>query len=122
MKGLYPVPFQYAGRELLRVPYFWADDYELAQAVPDWSPGACESIPGLRVYGFHPLSIVLNASSLGVFTELRSITDDWSLLEPAQLAPMVNRTRGVGDFFRDLLARLGRKPPALLRHLLDDGR
>jgi hypothetical protein len=120
MQGIYPIPFTYAGRRLLRVPYFWADDYELAQREPDWAVAPCEGISGLRVYGFHPLSIVLNASSLEVFTRLRSLSKQWSQLSADEIAPLIGGGAGVGGFFAALVERLAGRRPATLQQLLHE--
>ena len=56
--GLGPVEYQWAQRTLLRVPYFWEDDFEMERATPCWQ---LESLlvggSGLKVFDFHPVHI-----------------------------------------------------------------
>jgi hypothetical protein len=63
--GLCPIEYFWIDRLLLRLPYFWEDDFEMVQARPSWRlenhrpPGG-----GLRIFNFHPVHVYLNSPDL----------------------------------------------------------
>lgn len=47
---------------LMRLPFVWADDYEMLKPKPEWRPDRLLSNPGYQVLLFHPVHIHASAS------------------------------------------------------------
>jgi len=54
-----PIEFEHFGRTLLRVPFFWSDDYEIGRKVPRWSLTPYLNVEGLKVFNFTPFTSTL---------------------------------------------------------------
>jgi hypothetical protein len=88
---------------LLRIPYFWEDDYEMI------NQNACFSLSdekyhvgGIKIFNFHPIHIVLNSHAMEDYYLCRSKVNIagctiWELQD------YINTSQpGVGMFFREL--------------------
>lgn len=60
---------------LIRVPLFWEDDYATVTKYQCNFNDLIKPMPGLRVFGFHPLHIFLNTESLERYEATRNIQD-----------------------------------------------
>ncbi len=60
------------GARLWRLPYFWEDDSEMFEADPLWrlSAGRLPG-PGLQIFNFHPIHVVLNTESFPRYQALK---------------------------------------------------
>jgi hypothetical protein len=65
---------------LIRVPYFWEDDVDLAYGA---GPGidVAVSLQGLKVFDFHPIHVALNSTSLAQYEASRAAHRDWTALQ-----------------------------------------
>jgi hypothetical protein len=74
MPGLYPLHHPLPGGKLTRVPFFWADDYQLCKVEDsvDWTPDPLLDSPGLKVFTFHPVHIALNTPTLAHYEAHRA--------------------------------------------------
>ena len=88
---------------LLRIPTFWADDYELIKSSPCWSPCKLMRTKGLQVYNFHPIHIYLNTPNHEYYEEFRSNRVDLKNMSIQQADSYINKGIGVQNFFIELL-------------------
>ncbi len=84
------VEYQWAQRTLLRVPYFWEDDFEMERAAPCWKLAPLLDMgSGLKVFDFHP-----------VYLNSRTMVPYHALKERAPRLPDIT-AKGVAEFIRD---------------------
>jgi hypothetical protein len=93
--GLRPVEHWSAGGSLVRIPYVWEDDLEMARPRPAWSLAELPDAPGVKVLDFHPVHVFLNSAELGPYEELKRQPTPLPDLDEAAAAPFANRD-GVG--------------------------
>jgi hypothetical protein len=91
---------------LLRVPYSWEDDDEMARPRPCWDYTAHLVGSGPVIFDFHPVHVYLNSSSFEPYRLLKSRKPSFSELSPADAEPYVNSDAGAGTMFRALLRGL----------------
>jgi hypothetical protein len=111
-QGLQPVQMPLAGRTLLRLPFYWEDDIEMAFATPDWTPLRAEHGGSLRILNFHPIHIYLNSTTMGAYQALKAAVPDLQAATPAQLTPFREQGQGTGWAFRQLVHQLARSGEA----------
>jgi len=69
---LSPIDFRYSGSSIVRIPFFWEDDFELEKSLPCWQLEPLLRVSsGLKVFNFHPVHIFLNSKSMTKYNELR---------------------------------------------------
>jgi hypothetical protein len=100
---LYQRPFEYRwkGRTLLRVPYFWEDDFEMERDTPIWhlAPLVTNG-EGLKVFNFHPIHVYLNSSDMGPYESLKRRISN---LSEATVAALVQPGEGTRTLFLELV-------------------
>ena len=108
--GLRPLEHWSSGGRLLRIPYLWEDDLEMARPSPVWSLDRLPTEPGLKVLDFHPVHVFLNSAELGPYEELKRYPTPLTALDEATASPLIKRDgAGTRDMFTqaaDHLARL----------------
>jgi hypothetical protein len=109
MANIQPVIHPTRNANLFRIPFFWADDYEMTKTNPKWVFSPYENVPGLKVMMFHPIHIFLNSSSTLQYTSLRKQMD--SNIEQNtydNLNSFIWRGQGTKTFFNDFINWLSR--------------
>ncbi|MGH7824306.1 MAG: hypothetical protein ACREQ7_03915 [Candidatus Binatia bacterium] len=104
---LRPVAYVWSDRTFLRVPYFWADDYEMEQRAPCWHLAPLLALgDGLKVFAFHPIHVYLNAPDIRPYQALKLRAP--KLLEVSSQALDDHIQTGEGPFmlFTELIAHL----------------
>jgi hypothetical protein len=102
-----PIEFAWHGRTLLRVPFFWEDDLEMAAGRSDWRFRDTPRMPsGLKVFDFHPIHLFLNSATMDSYEDLKRSVPNIASASPADVHPHVNRGVGAMTFFSDLTERL----------------
>ena len=106
MKGIQPFVTRYnGGQKILRVPYYWSDDGEMAYG-GDWKHIDISS-PGLKVMCFHPLHIFLNTDNWETYLNYKENFVSQGLLPDAR--SFINTTEyGVMNFLIDLFVGLSK--------------
>ncbi len=107
--SLAPFDYRWAGRSLLRVPYFWEDDYEMFQKNPRRHCETFLSGGGLKIFNFHPVHVYLNSADLKPYQSLKRKVPRLSTLTPALAAPFVQKGIGVRTMLLDILDHLSTK-------------
>ena len=70
--GIRPFVYETGSGPLVRIPFVWADDLEMADPRCDWRLAPLAGIgPGLKVLNFHPIHVFLNSSNPEVYGELK---------------------------------------------------
>jgi hypothetical protein len=103
---LQPHALTYGGAKLWRVPYFWEDDVEMFEPQPIWSAGDGRlSVPGLRVFDFHPVHVALNTERFDRYDALRKARPlhEW---DRAYIDASVRSGRGPRSLFIELADEL----------------
>jgi hypothetical protein len=111
MDGIRPVEHLIRGNRLLRVPFFWADDYEMERRSPDWHLNSRLEITGLKVFLFHPIHLFLNSASFDSYAGLKKRTPQLQLLTEDFAQDYIHNGSGTLTLFRELvdhLATLGK--------------
>jgi hypothetical protein len=112
--------FSFDGVTLRRAPFSWADDVAIRACVPDWTlPADLTSAPGLKIFAFHPIHLVLNTIDYGVYEHLKTVAPlpqwDRALIEPRRFPGVGPRT-----VFEQLIAALAPGRPIQLKDLLPE--
>lgn len=91
---------------LVRLPYFWQDDVEALHPTPSYSlEDKFHHIPGLKIYDFHPIHIVLNTHTLINYKNLKSNTDI-PMCKSSDITKFKNKLCGSGTFFEELIRHM----------------
>lgn len=89
---------------LHRLPFIWADDYEMMKEEPQWDLSGLLKSPGKKVIMFHPIHLLLNSSSFQTYETLKSSLPNLNQLSYRDCEPFKNNTeRGSLDAFKSLL-------------------
>jgi len=105
---------------LWRVPFFWADDFELCKQPPQWNFESYPAVPGLKVMMFHPIHIFLNSPDLAFYADFKRRCPNVNALGAQEAAGFACTDRkGAGNFFLDLMKHLSGKRSLLLRETAD---
>ena len=76
---------------LIRVPYTWEDDDEMARPEPRWDPTAVLLGPRPVIFDFHPVHIYLNSNSMRAYERLKSRNPGLVGVTPADADPTMGR-------------------------------
>jgi hypothetical protein len=103
---LAPCPLDSNSKRLWRIPFFWEDDLEMLNPAPVWEAGDARLVrPGLKVYGFHPVHVVMNNTSLERYDLLKQgkPIKEWS---PEYVKRQRSSGKGPGDLLLALTEQL----------------
>ena len=108
---IHPFEHRVGGRSMVRIPFCWADDYELSS--PNGAPGwaGYERMPGLKVFLFHPIHVYLNSTSPETYASLKCSFPSLREVTQKELDRFRAGGYGVGTVFEELvdsISRLGR--------------
>lgn len=119
--NLQPIEYWWHGRMLLRIPYFWEDDFEMERPAPCWCPASLlEAGEGLKVFDFHPIHIYLNSANTNAYQAFKQCSPDISQATAHQLDKFIQPGEGTQTFFMELIEYLTRADQALcIRDIID---
>jgi hypothetical protein len=113
--NLRPVEYQWAQRTLLRVPYFWEDDFEMERTTPCWQlRQLLAKGPGLKVFDFHPVHVYLNSRTMAAYRSLKERAPNLSESTPELAAAAIQSGAGSQTLFIELAKHLGETGRSLL--------
>lgn len=95
--GIELKPWLYVNHQLIKVPYFWAEDVHMLYR-EEWNVSKFLSIPGLKVFNFHPIQIFLNTEKQERYLKARPY-----LKEYKKLKELINPGIGTRSFLMDLI-------------------
>jgi len=102
-------PFEYHANDksLLRVPYFWEDDYETGRPKPIWRFSSLASSEGLKVFDFHPIHVYLNSHNLDAYSQLKRQGYNADI-PPKLIRKYIQQGEGTQTMFMDIVLELSR--------------
>jgi hypothetical protein len=107
--GLEAVEHHSQSGELLRLPYFWEDDLEMARPQPAWDPDRLlANGDGLKIFDFHPVHVFLNTETMARYEALKAQSPDFTRLDRARADAAVHSGTGAGTMFERLVTALSR--------------
>jgi len=97
--------------KILRFPCFWEDDVESCTPSPSFSFNDKKNhVAGLKIFGFHPIHIVLNSSNFDNYCRCKSKVDI-TKCSITDLKSYINTTsNGAGTFFKELTQHIKNSP------------
>ena len=102
-----PVLFRYGDQALWRIPYFWEDDIEMYNPVPEWSLAKLtRSIVGLRIFDFHPIHLYLNSADMTAYERLKQRISVLLDTKPDTALDLVNHNIGARNVFEEIVNEL----------------
>lgn len=103
MAHIRPVEQLAGGKKLLRVPFFWADDYEMERNPPDWHLSRHLAVEGLKVFLFHPIHLFLNSADFSSYAALKRDVPQLNRLTEDAARRYVHDGEGTMTLFHELL-------------------
>ena len=103
---LQPVKWEWHGQPYWRVPYFWEDDVEMERAEPDWNLAPLLAIPGMKVFDFHPIHVMLNSADMAPYEDLKRAVPRLTEATAADVAARAHAGPGSRTVFAALVAHL----------------
>ena len=106
--GLCPVEHYRQNRKLLRIPYFWEDDFEMERPQPCWRMRPLLEIDsGLKIFDFHPIHIYLNSADMIPYETLKKQLPNLNEVTSLDVAPYIQKaTIGTQTTFLELVEHL----------------
>jgi hypothetical protein len=119
-EGIRPVKYFLPNGELIRVPFFWADDYELSRKpLPDWNAARYAGVDGVKVIMFHPVHVFFNSPDYAFYDALKKQHPNIGALTLAEAEHLRNTTQlGARDFLLNLLGMPELKQAPTLREFV----
>ncbi len=107
---LRPVEYQWAQRTLLRIPYFWEDDFEMERRDPCWQlEPLLAAGSGLKIFDFHPVHIYLNSHTMEAYRRLKEREPNLTEASPELAAELAQAEPGSQTLFVELAKYLSDK-------------
>lgn len=99
--------------QLVRIPYYREDCCDLHRPEPCWEcdPGII-SLPGLKVFSFHPIHVFLNSASMVSYNQLKQSCGSLSATSESDATQLIAAGRGTGTYFKDLVDHISRHTTA----------
>jgi hypothetical protein len=102
-----PVEWLWRRHTLLRIPYFWADDFEMERNIPCWCLAPHLGVgKGLKVFAFHPIHVYLNSADIEIYQTLKNRITKVSEASPRVLDTYIRTGEGTGALFKEVIAHL----------------
>ena len=112
-----PIVHRLRGRDLLKIPFVWSDDYEMNRERPDWSLHRHLERSGLSVLAFHPIHTYLNTCNVERY---QSITEAYPRIDELTLSAAetwVTNGSGPRSMFLEVLDVLRNSDSVTLREI-----
>ena len=104
---LKPFEYWFNKKQLIRIPCYWEDDYEMQLPLPSWqlSKKVIEQ-PGLKVFNFHPIHIYLNSSTMSSYHSLKKEFPFIFEATPSSTQKFIEKGYGTQTIFLTILQYL----------------
>jgi hypothetical protein len=106
--NIVPHEVQLYQKSLWRCPYFWEDSFELLKPQRNFSfSDAKYHVPGVKIFSFHPIHVLLNSNTVDTYERIKLETDvrKCSISDCKRYTNDVEK--GAGTFFRELVQWIG---------------
>lgn len=114
-----PIVQNVISRKLVRVPYTWEDDDEMARPQPCWDHHAFIAGPSPTIFDFHPIYVYLNSSSPDAYQALKSRRASLTEVREEDAERYVSHGAGAGSMFRALVGSLDPEASMRIRDLVE---
>jgi Polysaccharide deacetylase len=104
---IHPIEYEHFGGVLLRIPFFWSDDYEVGKKPPQWDLMPYLEVEGLKVFDFHPIHVYLNSDDERPYQKLKQERVSLNEITPQMASPYIQNGRGAQTLLMNLLDYLG---------------
>jgi ubiquinone/menaquinone biosynthesis C-methylase UbiE len=99
-----PFRFEWDGHSLLRVPFHWEDDHEMAAAAPRWKLPAGRAAG--EVFNFHPIHVYLNSADMKAYGSLKGRFSKVTDIDRASADAVANKGQGTRSVFTEVVNRI----------------
>ena len=109
--------FKPGSSPLIRIPYFWEDDFFMYSPHQNWDfKSEMYHPPGIKVFNFHPVFIYLNSSDTGSYEKLKHI-NTFNTLTQDNFNPHLRAEsqNGIGAFYNSLITYFSYKDISLYK-------
>jgi hypothetical protein len=103
---LQPVQYDWKGRTLLRIPYYWEDDLEMERGSPCWRLADLKTGQGLKVFDFHPIHVYLNSATMRSYTEVKQIAPGLDQVAQSDASGYIFDGEGTRTMFMEVIDHL----------------
>lgn len=101
---LQPCVYPCYEKKLIRIPYYWEDDFEMLTCNPHWKTITEFNHPGLKVINFHPVHIFLNSKTMESYNMLKLQHTQLQQLQYKDISPhLINRGYGTRTMFEEII-------------------
>lgn len=98
--NIQPIYYHSGKQHLIRIPYYWEDDYEMVCPNPTWSiDNTTVRTKGIKIYNFHPIHIYLNSVNPGQYNMVKSMIPDLTQVSKKHLDQYVFPGIGTQNMF-----------------------
>ena len=102
-----PHEFWWNGRRLLRIPYYWEEDFEMERPEPCWHLEPLLNIgEGLKIFNFHPIHIYLNSTNMKSYNAFRTHVPNPYEVTSMQAMTFIQKGVGTQTVFQELIESL----------------
>jgi hypothetical protein len=108
MQHIQPIEYELQGKPLLRVPFIWGDDYEIAKPVQNWHLLQYLNVKGLKVMNFHPIYVYLNLTDPKLYGDLKHRVPLITELTPSVAKSFIHPGEGPRTMFEELIDHLAK--------------
>lgn len=109
---LQPFDYHWNDQCLLRVPYFWEDDFEMERPVSIWRLDRLPLADGLKVFDFHPIHIFLNSHNMNSYTQFKKHGNSANFSSELSKT-FVQQGEGTQSMFMDIVLELSQSGQSL---------
>jgi hypothetical protein len=102
-----PHEFWWNRHRLLRIPYYWEEDFEMQRPEPCWYLEPLLNIgEGLKIFNFHPIHIYLNSADMKPYNALRTNVPNPYEATSEQAMTFIQKGEGTQTIFKELIEYL----------------
>ena len=102
---------------LYRIPYFWEDDVEMHEKVPNWSLEKISNITGLKIFNFHPIHVILNSKNMSSYNKIKNEIG-LKNLNKNNIKKYINPEKGTRDFLIDVINEIKKDTMYTIKDLM----
>jgi hypothetical protein len=103
MSYISPVEHLTPNGSIYRIPFFWADDYEMLKQRPAWRPERYKNVLGIKIFMFHPIHIALNSIDHGSYVRVKQRYQGIDCLPKEEIPNSSDYSAGCRTFFLELV-------------------
>lgn len=91
---------------LLRIPFFWADDFEMCRDHSSWKLDRYQEVPGWKIMMFHPIHAYLNTDDFGRYEGMKQALGPLNKATAEQVLSYRNQGEGARSMLLEVLAAM----------------